>query len=292
MDVVSELLKDAIDVHVHSGPGVIPRSLDHFEATQQCLDAGMRGLILKDQHGMTANQAYLLKKYIFKDAPIHIFGGMPLNNATGGVSVHAVNAAITYGAKIIWMPTMSHENHIEFHKHHKSFFSKYENKDVEETPLTILGPDRQLLPQIKKICELIAKADIILGTGHCYIEEIKLLVDEAIKIGVKKILMQHPEFLINASMDDMIELADKGVFIEHSYTTVISKNLTLEYLFEMIRKVGAHRTVVGSDLGQEGRIYPVEGLRKFIKEMLDMGLKEEEIDLVLRKNPAKLLGLD
>jgi len=90
----------------------------------------------------------------------------------------------------------------------------------------------------------------------------------------------------------MIELADKGVFIEHSYTTIISKNLTLEYLFEMIRKVGASRTVVGSDLGQEGRIYPVEGLRNFIREMLDMGLEEEEIDLVLRKNPAKLLNLN
>lgn len=291
MDIVSELLIDAIDVHVHSGPGVIPRSLDHFEAVQQCLDAGMKGLVLKDQHGMTANQAHLLKKYLFKDAPIEIFGGMPLNNATGGLSAHAVNAAITYGAKIIWMPTMSHKNHIEFHQHHTSFFSKYENKDLEETPLTILGPDKQLLPQITKICQLIAKADIILGTGHCYLEEIKLLIDEAIKVGVKKILMQHPEFLINASIDDMIELADKGVFIEHSYTTIISKNLTLEYLFEMIRKVGASRTVVGSDLGQEGRIYPVEGLRNFIREMLDMGLKEEEIDLVLRKNPAKLLNL-
>jgi hypothetical protein len=291
MDIVSELLKGAIDVHVHSGPGVIPRSLDHFEAVQQCLDAGMKGLILKDQHGMTANQAYLLKKYVFKNAPIHIFGGMPLNNATGGISVHAVNAAITYGAKIIWMPTMSAKNHIEFHKHHKSFFSKHERKDLAETPLTILGPDKKLLPQIKKICELIAEADVILGTGHLYLEEIKLLVDAAIKIGVKKILMQHPEFVINASIDDMIELADKGVFIEHSYTTVISKSVTKEYLFEMIREVGANRTIVGSDLGQEGRIYPVEGLRNFIKEMLDMGLEEEEIDWLLRKNPAKLLNL-
>ena len=67
--------------------------------------------------------------------------------------------------------------------------------------------------------------------------------------------------------------------------------LKREYLFEMIRTVGAHRTIIGSDLGQQGRISPVEGLRNFIKEMLDMGLKEEEIDWVLRKNPARLLNL-
>jgi len=291
MDRVSELLKGAIDVHVHSGPGVIPRSLDHVEAARQCLNAGMKGLILKDQHGMTANQAYLLKNYIFKKDSIHIFGGMPLNNATGGISVHAVYAAITYGAKIIWMPTVSAKNHIEFHKHHKSFFSKYEKKDLAEIPLTILSADGELLPQIKIICQLIAEADIILGTGHLSLKEIKVLVNEAIKIGVKKILMQHPEFVINASLDDMIELADQGVIIEHSYTTILSKKLTKEYLFEMIRKVGANRTIVGSDLGQEGRIYPVEGLRNFIKEMLDMGLEGEEIDWLLRKNPAKLLNL-
>ncbi len=291
MDKVSELLRGSIDVHVHSGPGVIPRALDHFEAVQQCIEAGMRALVLKDQHGMTCNQAYFLQKYIFKDAPIHIFGGMTLNNATGGINVYAVDTAITYGAKIIWMPTLSAKNHIEWHKKEKSFFSQHERKDFPEVPLTILNGKGKLLPQVSHILRLIAKADIILGTGHLYLKEIKLLVDEALKQGVKKILMQHPEFVVNATIDDMIYFADKGLFIEPCYGGRISGRLTKDHFLEVIRKIGAERIVMSSDLGQLGRVHPVQGIRDCIGELLEAGITEEEIDFMHRKNPAKLLNL-
>ena len=292
MDKVSELLKGSIDVHVHSGPGVIPRSLDHYEAAQQCIDAGMRGLVLKDQHGMTSNSAYFLKKYIFKDSPIQIFGGLTLNNATGGINIHAVDTAITYGAKIIWMPTLSAKAHLEWHKNETSFFTQHERKDLIETPLTILDDEGKLLSQVSQICKRIAEVDVILGLGHLSLEEIKLLVDEALKHGVKKILMQHPSFITNASIDDMVDLANKGVFIEQSYGIRISGKLSKETLVEAIRKVGPERTVIASDLGQTGRVSPVQGLRDCIKELLAEGIKEEGIDLMLRINPAKLLNLE
>jgi hypothetical protein len=35
MDKITKLLKGAVDLHVHSGPGLIPRSLDHAEAVKQ-----------------------------------------------------------------------------------------------------------------------------------------------------------------------------------------------------------------------------------------------------------------
>lgn len=292
MNKISELLKGAIDLHVHSGPGLIPRSVDHVEATRQCIESGMRGLILKDHHFMTCNQVYFFKKYIFKDSPLGIFGGLALNNPLGGVNPFAVATAIGYGAKIIWMPTLSAKNHIEYHKKEESFFSGHQKKDLEETPLTILDGDGKLLPQVSQICALIAKADIILATGHLFLNEIKLLVDEAIRQGAKKILINHPEFIINASIDDMIDFAGKGVFIEHSYTLIISKKLTKEYLVEMIRKVGAEHTILASDLGQVGRVTPVEGLRNCIQDVLERGIKDEEVDLMLRRNPAKLLNLE
>jgi predicted metal-dependent TIM-barrel fold hydrolase len=104
--------------------------------------------------------------------------------------------------------------------------------------------------------------------------------------------MNHPEFIVNASLEDMVDFADQGVVIEHSYALVLSGELKKEYLVEMIRRVGAERTTIGSDLGQKGNPYPVEGLKSCIRDLLDLGIKDEEIDLVLRKNPAKLIGLD
>jgi hypothetical protein len=277
---------------VHSGPGLIPRSLDHVNAAKDAIDAGLRAIVVKDQHSMTCNALYFIRNYILKDAPLDIFGGMVLNNATGGINPHTVDAAIKYGAKIIWMPTASAENHIETHKKIHTDFPKTKEKLIEEIPLKIIDKKGKLLPQISQICALIAEADVILGTGHLYLEEIKLLVDEALKKGVKKILMQHPEFLINASVDDMIAFADKGVFIEHSMVFFVKGTIGKEYLLEMIRKVGAERTVLGSDLGQVGNPSPIEGMRSCIKLMLEMGVRDEEIDLMIRKNPAKLLNLE
>jgi hypothetical protein len=287
-----ELIKGCIDLHVHSGPGVQPRPLDHVEAARQCIASGMRGLIVKDHYFTTCNQVYFINKYILKDAPISIFGGLVLNNASGGLNPKAVATAIEYGAKIIWMPTLSAKNHIEYHKTGKSIHSEHKRTEVEEVPLTVLDDKGILLPQVVQICQLIAKADIILATGHLNINEINPLVDEAIKQGVKKILINHPEFIVGASIEDMITLASKGVFIEHSYTLMYSKKMTNDRLFEMIRKVGAERTIIASDMGQVGRPLPVDGLKKFIQDMLLTGLKDEEINLVLRVNPSNLLNLN
>jgi hypothetical protein len=290
-DKISKLLAGAIDLHVHSGPGLIPRSLDHAEAARDAIDAGLRAIVVKDQHSMTCHAVYLVRKHILKDSAFDIFGGMVLNNATGGLNPHTVDGAIKSGAKIIWMPTASAENHIETHKRIHTEFPKTREKLLEEIPLKIIDKNGNLLPQISTICRLIAEADVILGTGHLYLDEIKLLVAEAQKQGVKKILMQHPEFLINATVDEMIEFANKGVFIEHSMVFYVKGTIDKEYLLEMVKKVGAERTTLGSDLGQIGNPLPMEGIRSCVKIMLEMGISDEEIDLMIRKNPAKLLNL-
>ena len=289
---VESLLKGALDVHVHSGPGLIPRSIDHVDAAKAAMEAGLRGIVVKDQHSMTCNTVYLIRKHILGDVPFELFGGVVLNNAAGGVNAHVVDGAIKSGAKIVWFPTASAENHIETHKRIHTSFPATKEKLIEEIPLKIVDQDGKLLPQVPQILQLIAQADIIMGTGHLYLDEIRLLVDEALNQGVKKILFQHPEFLIDASIDDMIQFADKGVFIEHSMVFYITGTLEPEYLKEMIRKVGAERTVLGSDLGQMKNPLPMVGYRKCLKVMLEMGITEEEIDLMIRKNPAKLLGLD
>jgi hypothetical protein len=286
------LMQGAVDLHVHSGPGLIPRSLDHCEAVKQALAVGMRALVVKDQHAMACNQVYFLREYIFKDAPIGIYGGLVLNNTAGGINPYTVDAAIKYGAKIIWMPTLSAKNHMEFHgKNHKSSFPATKEKPLPEIPLTILDDKGSLLPQVSQICELTARADVVLATGHLYLDEIKLLVAEAKNQGVKKILMNHPEFIVNASLGDMVALADQGVIIEHSAVLFVMGALKNEYLVEMIRTVGAERTTIGSDLGQVETPYPVDGLRTCIRALLELGVKEGEIDLMVRENPARLLGL-
>jgi imidazolonepropionase-like amidohydrolase len=48
---------------------------------------------------------------------------------------------------------------------------------------------------------------------------------------------------------------------------------------------------MSTDLGQIWNPLPVEGMRMFIVTLIKYGISEEEIILMAKKNPAKLLGL-
>src|SRR4030066_691943 len=186
MDKITKLLQGAVDLHCHSGPGLIPRSLDHAEAVKQALAVGLRGLVVKDQHSMTSGSVYSLREHVFKVSPLSFYGGPVLNNTGGGISPYTEDCAIKYGGKIIWMPTLSAKNHIEVHsKGHKTSFPDTKEKPLPEIPLTILDQHGALLPQVIEICKLIARADVVLATGHLPFSQIQFLIAEAKQQGVK-----------------------------------------------------------------------------------------------------------
>ena len=58
-----------------------------------------------------------------------------------------------------------------------------------------------------------------------------------------------------------------------------------------IKAVGARNCVLSTDLGQaENPIHPM-GFKVFIQELMAAAITTDEIDLMARKNPARLLDL-
>ena len=94
MDQIDSLLEGSVDMHIHSGPGLISRSLDHVEAAQEAMAAGQKAIVIKDQHIPSAETANIIQKYIVREAPFHIYGSVALNNAAGGVNPRVVEAAL------------------------------------------------------------------------------------------------------------------------------------------------------------------------------------------------------
>ena len=45
---IDRLLQGAIDPHVHSGPSIAPRALDHVELLRQASAAGFAAVVTKD----------------------------------------------------------------------------------------------------------------------------------------------------------------------------------------------------------------------------------------------------
>src|SRR5213595_688795 len=55
--------------------------------------------------------------------------------------------------------------------------------------------------------------------------------------------------------------------------------------------VGPERAIMSTDFGQDKSPHPADGMRLFIEEMLGCGVPAAAIDLMARRNPARLLGL-
>jgi len=294
---VENLVKGAIDLHCHSGPSVMARYLDHLEAMREASEAGLKAVLLKDHYYSATPVTYLLNKH-FSNLGVLMLSGVPLNNAVGGLNVHAVEHGIKLGARLVWMPTFSSANHIDHHKQDHKFTEKFpqtKKKMIDPVPLTVLDAGGKLKDEVKDILDLIAEADVVLSAGHLHISEIWPLFDEARKRGVKRLLVNHPTYVVDATLDDMKVLARDGVYMEHSMCMWVPgskfKFYELEFLRQIIEAGTVDRTILGSDLGQQGNPRIVDGFRHVIRTCLDLGYSEADVRKMTSTNASALIGI-
>src|SRR5688572_5109232 len=126
-DPVSRALSGAIDIHVHSFPDNVERSLDALEAAVIARAHGMRGLVLKNHYDPTGGLAYMVRRQV---AGLEVFGGIDLNLPVGGMNPFAVHhmAQVSGGwGRIVWMSTFDAENAVRTAKENRPFVSVSRN---------------------------------------------------------------------------------------------------------------------------------------------------------------------
>jgi len=278
-----EICEGAIDMHIHSFPDLIPRKLDDIEVAQQAKEAKMRAVLIKNHYESTVGRACLVQNIIGKR--LSIFGGCVLNYSVGGINPEAVEVSIKLGAKEIWMPTIHARNHL----------LKMRKKNRVNEGIHILDGEGKLISPVYDVLTLIAKSGVILGTGHLAVEEIIILVKEARKLGVKKIIITHPEWwIVNMPLDIQLELSSEGVYFErclYFLTDKRSKNASFSTIVTAIKKIGVEDTILATDYGQDFNPSPVEGLVFYIEKMLKAGFVEKELAIMLKRNQSILLGI-
>ncbi len=290
--IVDGLMKGALDLHVHSGPSTMERQIDHFQAVEQAAEAGMRGILFKDHHYSVAPFIPIMDRVLGHHG-VAMYGGLVMNNSTGGLDPFVVDAQLKMGAKLIWMPTAQSANHIRSSRRKSRLASKVALK--KSPGITVVDAYGNLLDVVKEILDSIAEADAILSSGHLHISEIWTLFEEAKKRGVKRLLINHPMYGLHFTYDDIRELAEFGALIEQSaclYADCRFNVFTPEELKEHIDAAGPEHTSLGSDLGQVDNPTPVEGMRQIIKLCLALGYSEDEVRMMVNRNPARLVGLD
>lgn len=291
MNRIRGLLSGAVDMHVHCLPDTVPRSLDALDAARQAAEAGLAALVLKSHFYNTAPLAAVVERAV---GGVRVFGAVVLNSSVGGINPDAVRAALSLGAKVIWMPTISAQNHQRALKDSPRA-EHLRRLGSEARGLSILGPGAVLLPEVVQIVRLVRDAGAVLASGHLGLGEVKALVDCAHREGLEHVLVTHPELDITWIPDEeQKELASKGALFERCWfsSSPMGYGLDPSIVARSIRKLGAQTTILSSDMGQVGNPTPVEGLARFLEKLVEEGVLPEEIDLMSKHTPKKLLGLD
>lgn len=279
-DDAARLLAGTIDIHVHSDPDNVPRSMDGIEVAKLALSKGMRGIVLKNHYDPTAGLAFLARK----EAPgLSVFGGIDLNLTVGGMNPvaveHLTQVAGGWG-RVVWMSTFDAENQVRYSKEDRPFVSVARNGEV--------------LPETKAVISVIAKHGLVLATGHVSAQEALMLVREGRRQGVDHLVITHA---MNApvlmDIPQMQEAAKQGAFIEFVGGSLATADAAarIDRLADAIRKVRPQFCILSSDLGQKANALPPDGFAAFLLALRARGFTEQELDRMSRQNPARLLGL-
>jgi len=95
-------------------------------------------------------------------------------------------------------------------------------------------------------------------------------------------------------LEEIKQLAGMGAFIEHTCVGLLPNEWRRDpaEIVAAMRSIGVKYSIMSADLSQSKNLLPAEGMRLFIATMLRSGLKEQEIETMVKTNPARLLGLD
>ncbi|MEG4075412.1 DUF6282 family protein [Microcoleus sp. Pol14C2] len=283
-------IEGAIDFHIHSSPDVIPRRLDDFEVAKLAARAKMKAVVLKNHYASTAARAVLVNKIV---PEIEVFGGVVLNHAVGGINPDAVDAMHRIGGKygkVVWLPTVDAEHHLQvFHK------SGMGIKVAE---------NGKVLPETAAVLKMVAKDNLVLETGHISSEEVMAVVAEANLLNIKNILITHAMADVpGLSLENMQTATQMGAFLELAFVNDLMgdnaaddghKNwhqVSISKMAAAIKLIGAEHFVLSTDLGRKPDPLPAEGYKLFVEKLIGEGISPHEIDLMMKHNPARLLGI-
>jgi len=273
-------IEGAIDLHVHSAPDSVPRALTAIETAQIARRYGMRAVLYKSHRFETATLAYLVSQVV---PEIGAYGGIALNRSVGGFNVAAIEqmAAMTGGhGRIVWMPTVDAAQ--------GPFAAAVEAADI--LPVSENG---ELLPEVIAVLETIASLDLALATGHSSPQDSLLLVRAAHDLGIDRIVITHPLDDLSLPEEIQREVIALGALLEYPFGNMEPIGATSFDEFVMhIRSAGAANVVLSTDLGQAGNPVPAAGFASGVQRLLDAGFTQREIDLMIRRNPARILNLD
>lgn len=288
-DSVDELLKGVCDIHLHAYPDSTVRSVNEWGFALDAQRAGYRAVMFKSNDFSCHDRAYLIRQAL---PGFEVFGSFCMNRVQGDrVNVFAAEKAVaTTGGlcRCIWMPTLDAAY-------------QYRCMGRKEKGIPVVDDAGRVLPEVVRVMEICAEADIVFATGHSSPEESIALTGKAREVGVGRFVVTHANSHFWIMTPDQIrKCVDLGAYIEYCYLPCLwgagtqmpqYERQTAERFAEFVR-IAPERSFISTDLGQAVMPHPIHGMRQCIKGLLETGFTQVEIDRLVRVNPAYLIGLN
>jgi hypothetical protein len=286
------LLRGAVDLHQHPGPSPFPRRMDIADAARDAAGAGFRAIVVKSHHQSMVTDILALEPEVLSAIPIEVYGGIALNHTVGGLNPYAVELALQMGGRVVWFPTLASPAHIDHHAHTTTNFPVSQVQLRDNPPIHIADDEGRLVPAAREVLDVIAAEDAVLTCGHLGVADTDLLITAAQEAGVRRIVVNHPVFVVGASVEQAVEWSRRGVYIEHClsmYFGLPERRRDIEELARFVDAVGPEQTLFSSDSGQKVNPLPVTLFRRAVRAFLDRGTTEEDLTRLVSTNAAGVL---
>jgi hypothetical protein len=266
-----------VDFHIHTAPSLVPRHHDDRAIGAVLGEAGIGTFVLKAHEGSTAERALL--------AGAGAIGSIVLNSPVGGANPDAVKVATAFGARVVWMPTISAQAHqqaedsAELKAHDGVRFSRVAVTD-----------DGRVRPEWNDVFDEVAAADAVLAAGHLTMDEAVAVFRTARARGVQRFLVNHPLLPFLGWRDEHVgQLAELGAYLEVGVLAdLLLGSSGPTATTQLAAAYPAALLVFGSDLGH--RNYPdvLPGVQDWLAATA-RELSDDHLDRITEGNGKELL---
>lgn len=272
---IKEFVEGSYDLHVHSAPSHVKRTIDDIDLIKKASTYKMAGVLIKNHYEPTSGRSELINTHFnfFTKA----YGGVVLNSTVGGINPYACESALKMGAKIVWLPTRDAENSLRYGNMKGDFFNR--------EGISVFDEKGKLIKSFKEVVEVVKKYDATLATGHISLEESLKVCDYAIKKNVK-VVLTHPDWnRTKIPIDIQIDLGKKGVFIEKVWANLDDGDCSADEFLNVMNQLDFNNTFITTDRGYHTKKPPFESLVDCIEFLIEKGVDGRNIEKILKITP-------
>ncbi len=298
----------AIDIHCHAHAG----QQDALSVAVLASQSGMRGILFKSLGKRGEAPMAALRQLLEEldrwsaDAhvePISAWAGHALVRNNRPPDLEKLREHLEAGVTAVWLPIANSANTYSKIGGRPIWWDKTADPKAHTEPLPwdearrvgfyMLDEGGRLKNEYAEAIRMVAHYGRALFYGHPTHAELWAVTELVQSLGMERAVIDHPfSPFVDLTAEEMRQAAAAGVTLNFTYDELSPlMGVDPAKMYAAIRAVGVEHFTLSSDCGEPLFPNSVEGMRQISGYMLAFGMTPAELDVLVTRNPAKIVGL-